>query len=392
MTLTLESFREFYGLHPWTFWQFTPPASHAGACNPVIFEEGWQNADAVSRVEIINAIERSEVLFQQNAHYWPYRRQVEDVLAWPGWPGRRTDTRGRMIEVAVADVPALQLGVEVFELVGVVPVATVDPDSDGYPNYFEATLSTAHPAGELELYITDSDRLTAPIGRRWQVKASATQLTGNVRFRGGPWQLVRPDLVQQALPNGIDPADDCSYVKTLEVWRRRFVADGTTVDTASVVYEYQSHPCSCGCVNVADPASVAQSLGRGLVQSQEYGRIALAEATWDGTGWAPVCCGCSVPDRVRVRYVSGPLDQPGVDTVVLKMTASELSRPLCMCGQDRVGSAMLAYYQDDMALVLPQRARFNIDQVLLSNPIGTRRGHVDAWKWIQSHAVTRAVA
>ena len=135
-----------------------------------------------------------------------------------------------------------------------VPVATVDPDQDTYPNYFEATFSTTAPAGELEFYITEADRLSAPVGRRWQVKAAATQLTGNVRFRGGPWQLVRPELIQQAMPDGVDPAEDCNYVQQLEVWRRRFVADGTTADTASVVYEYESHPCSCGCVNVGDPA------------------------------------------------------------------------------------------------------------------------------------------
>ncbi len=389
MTLSLEDFREFYGLHPWTFWQWTAPRTQQAACNPVIFEEGWQNADAISRGEIATALERAENLFHQTAHYWPYPRQIEDLIAWPA---RRVDTRGRMLELAVNEIPTLQLGVETFELVGVIPVANVDPDSDGYPNYFETMVSTDAPAAELELYITAADRLTAPLSQRWRVKASATQLTASVRFRGGPWQLIKPSLISAAAPDGNDPSQDCNYVLQLEVWRRRFVTDGHTVDTASIVFEYESHPCSCGCVNVADPAAVSQSLGRGLVQSVEFGRISVAEATWDGTAWAAVCCGCSVPDRLRVRYVAGPLDQAAADRVVLKIAAAELSRPLCICSDKKAGSARLAYEQDDLALVLPQQARYQIEQSLLSNPIGTRRGHVDAWKWIKAHATTRAVA
>lgn len=392
MTITLEAFREFFGLHPWTFWQWTPPSVHKAACNPVIFEEGWQNADAVARAEILAGIERAEIVFHQVAHYWPYRRGVEDLLAWPGWPGRRVDTRGRLIELSTTEAPALQLGVEVFELLGVTPVATLDPDNDAYPNYFEATFATTAPTSELELYITQADRLDAPLGRRYQVKATAAVVGSDVRFRGGPWQLVRPDLIQLATPDGIAPGDECNYVKQLEVWRRRFVTDGTTVDTASVVFEYESHPCSCGCVHSGDPASVAQSLGRGLVQNREFGRVSVAEATWDGTAWAPVCCGCSVPDRLRLRYVVGPLDQAGVDAVVLRMAAAELSRPMCMCGDDRVGSAALAHWQNDMARAVSGGVRWQIPMERLSNPIGTRRGQVAAWEWIKEHALMRAVS
>lgn len=392
MTLTLEDFRLTFGLHPWTFWQWTPPNVHKAACNPVIFEEGWQNADAVSRSEILAALERAEVIFHQAAHYWPYRRQLEDVMAWPGWPGRRVSTRGKLIELSTTEAPALQIGVEVFELLGVTPVAVKDTDNDGYPNFFEATYATTVAPSELELYITEADRLGAPVGRRYQIKATAAAAGSDVRFRGGPWQLAKPELIGLATPDGLNPADDCNVVQQLEVWRRHVVTDGTTVDTAGIVFEYESHPCSCGCVAVTDPASVAQSLGRGLVENAEFGRVAVAEATWDGATWAPVCCGCSVPDRLRLRYIVGPLDQPGVDTVVLRMAAAELSRPMCMCGNEQVGSAALAHWQNDMARVVSGGVRWMIPMERLSNPIGTRRGHVAAWEWITANALKRAVA
>lgn len=392
MRLTLEDFREFFGLHPWAFWQWQLPASHRSGCVPVIFEEAWQNADAISRGEVAAALERAQNVFHANAGYWPTPRQMEDVATWPGWPGRRVDTRGRMIEIPTEDAPIKGIGVETLTKVETVAVSTTDPDGDEYPNAFEASLTTTIPAEELELYITLADRQGAVLSDRWLVKATAVVEDGAVKFRGGPWQLARPALVGRAEPQGIDPKDCDAYVKQLDVYRRQFVTSGTDVDTASIVFEYLDHPCLCGCLNPADPAGVAQSLGRGVVISERFGRIAVAEATWDGSAWSPVCCGCSVPDRVRVRYVSAPLDESGAWATVLRMAAADLARPLCVCGDSKVGSAALAYWQNDLALVVSQGSRFQIEQKKLSNPIGTRRGQVAAWEWITAHATKRAVA
>lgn len=395
MRLSLEHFREFFGLHPWAFWQWQIPAPHRAACVPVVFEEPWQNADAVSRSEVVAALERAQHTFHAHAGYWPTPRQVEDLHDWPGWPGRRVDTRGRLIELATVDAPVKSLGVETLTKIGTVAVPKLDVDGDSWPNRFEASLALADvPADELELYITDEDRDRAPLSDRWLIKTDNVRDGGDVRFRGGPWQLARPKTMWLATPDGMNPHDCNNYVQQLDVYRRQVVADGTDFDTATFVFEYLSHPCQCGCLHAGDPALVALSFGRGLVKSAEFGRVAVAEATWDATTetWSPVCCGCGVPDRVRVRYLSGPSNESGALATVLRLAAADLPRPLCVCGDKQVGSPALAYWQNDLALVVSQGTRFQVEQKSLSNPIGTRRGQVSAWEWIQDRANARAVA
>lgn len=388
MAFLLEDFRIAFGLHPWKFWQWAPPMAHVAACDPVIMEYGWQKADAVGRADVQAAIDRAVVMFHQHAGYWPTPTAVDERIAWTG---RR---RGGRVELTTAENRILKLGVEVLEYVATIAVPTSDFDGDTYPNVFEAQLTTTAPVDELELYLTEADRGGEPLSDRWRVRAAVTTVAGGVKFVGGPWQLMKPELRTPALPDGVDPTQSCNYVDQLDVYQRRVITDGTTVDTAAITFEYIGGGCGCGCQGLtSDPASMVVSLGRGQIVSQDFGRIVVQEATWnaDTSSWIAACCGCATPDAARVKFISGPADERTTRTVLARMVAAELGRPFCVCN-GKVGNAAIQMYQEDLSYSSQATGRFNVDQRSLSNPIGTLRGHVAAWEWIRTTARFRAVA
>lgn len=94
--------------------------------------------------------------------------------------------------------------------------------------------------------------------------------------------------------------------------------------------------------------------------------------------------------RVRAGW---PLDSDGqmariYQTVVARLAAAELARPICGCES---ANRELARWQFDLA-----RSGGANDEVYgavsagdLDNPLGTRRGHIAAWRFIRQRQDVR---
>jgi hypothetical protein len=95
-----------------------------------------------------------------------------------------------------------------------------------------------------------------------------------------------------------------------------------------------------------------------------------------------------------VRYLAGsPLASDGqmqepFRTVVARLAAAELARPICGCDE---ASRELYRWQFDLARTsgAGDEAYGAISANDLDNPLGTRRGHVFAWRFIRQRQQLR---
>ena len=115
-----------------------------------------------------------------------------------------------------------------------------------------------------------------------------------------------------------------------------------------------------------------------------------ATNAWGSAG----CCGWYEPDQVTVRYLAGyPLEQGQMARfwrdVVIKLAAAELKRRICAC---RETNERLHDLQQDLTLQATETERYSPAQEDLSNPFGTRRGHIQAWRAARQYILTRGMA
>jgi len=124
------------------------------------------------------------------------------------------------------------------------------------------------------------------------------------------------------------------------------------------------------------------------IRDARHGLLTPAEAAYDSTTltWAALDWSvCAEPDRVSLRYLAGwPLGSDGqmqepYRTIVARLAAAELSRPVCGCD---AANRELYHWQFDISQTARGDELFGISQENLNNPIGTRRGHIQAWKFI----------
>jgi hypothetical protein len=124
------------------------------------------------------------------------------------------------------------------------------------------------------------------------------------------------------------------------------------------------------------------------IRDARHGLLTPAEAAYDSTTqtWSSLDWSvCAEPDRVSLRYLAGwPLGSDGqmqepYRTIVARLAAAELSRPVCGCD---AANRELYHWQFDISQTARGDELFGISQENLNNPIGTRRGHIQAWKFI----------
>jgi len=107
-------------------------------------------------------------------------------------------------------------------------------------------------------------------------------------------------------------------------------------------------------------------------------------------------------EEIRVNYEAGAPPQfwqghsgwvVNWQQVIARYAIAELQRPICSCADL---NQQLFYWQTDMAQTGTQTSAesgmsFRIANEVLGNPLGTKRGAVDAWRAISRLAQHRAV-
>lgn len=381
--LPLETFRALFGIHPAHFWGLSNASWAAvnSKCNTVVKEHAWQDANAVGRQEIRDAIEAAEARLREHLGYSVAPRYSSQELAWP---------RGMWPTVQLREGYVQAAGTETLTLLGEVAVTPIDADGDGVFEAFSASVVTTETDPDrLAVYFSETDRLNGEsAGERWRIApVSIAIVDGGATVRGSRWLLVTPITYEGLAAATLDPGVDATFVSSVAVYTR------TTIDPqATLTWETAPYPwfCSCATDNSADPAATATAAARVAIRDGVHGIVAPAEAVYDATSgtWSSVLwTGCRWPDRVTINYLAGvPLVNGQMDrdwqVIVARLAAAELTAPICACA---TANHALHTWQFDVARTGGgnDEAYGAVSPEDLSNPFGTRRGHIYAWKRVK---------
>jgi hypothetical protein len=409
--LPLDFWRQEISYSPWHFWGLADSTivPVTSKCNDVVREYGWQATDEAGRADIRTAILNAEKILFDNMNYWPAPAYSVETKPWPRYVDQRLarmsrrDSRGGWIPIQLDEGMIQNIGVEDHTLLaGSAVMIYTDDDGDGLKENFTVTLATTVDPKEIVIYFVGTDRLTEDdaLSARWRIEPTVNLISGgNVVIHGKRWLCVRPALYEDKNHYPIDPTVDANFVTTVDVYRRYTKTDGvvSTLDSQSALI-WETKPCYWGCANVntnssTDPGSEGWVAGRAGIRDAGAGIVTPAEAVYDavsGTWYHPSTCftACSEPDRVLVRYLAGmQLDVRGhmfkpLRTLVSRLASAEMTRRICACD---VANREWANWQFDVSRVnSPETYQINLDT--LSNPLGTRRGHIYAWQQIKSLA------
>ena len=414
--LSLNRWFEIMGFSPWASFQLTnrliPITSE---CNTLITEYSWQNADRAGRASIRQAIARAEALVRQYALFSPTPQFQEVTLPYP----QLGDTRfqrlrdigsdGRWLSVALPEGQIQALGVPADSAPDTQALAYSDEDGDGL--YETATCVATVPSGttadQVVVRFLASD--CGPVTPQPEIAPRSVSVSGmSATIVLDTWTLVRPVRTAGAVQIGLDPgngappaADVCA--PSVEVLRRRCDPSGTTVDTAMATLIWETRPWPSwwgGCCMVggdsSDPAATATAVARAVIRNARAGIVAFGEAAYDATTgeWRAVCdwSRCRPPDRVTIRYQAGlPLDgirmRENWAIVVARLAAAELARPICACTS---ANKELYEWQTDLSRTGATNDLFAAPEDM-TNPLGSRRGQIYAWRHLQREQLTRGI-
>lgn len=405
--LPLDTFRKILGYNPWHFWGMSSSlVPVTSACNLVVKEYAWQDANTAGRVEMREAIESAEAKLKQYLRYSVAPHYVEETLRYPPyydrsqWRYDNYDADSRLVSVQASEGYIQAVGIEARTTISLVAaVVYTDENGDGLDDLFTVTVATTvTEPKEIAVYFKASDRLDGEaVSEKWRIQPVTVTISGgNATIKGPAWILARPILYEGVGTTDIDPTNAAIFVTQVEVYRRYTNPSGTTTATSQgkLLWEARPFPAWAFCYgcggsdNSTDAAAYAESIARVGIRDANNGILIPGAAlyntdtaTWTGTYWG----GCAPPTQVTVRYYAGyPLDsatqqmESDWQRVVARFAAAEL--PVRICA-DNTGSHFLHHWQFDLA----RSAGVNDEQYQISpsdldNPFGTRRGQVMAWK------------
>ena len=420
MPLPIDTWRAFFGLPSWHFWQFADQriVPVQSKCSTLTFEYDWQGSDAAGRVSVREAINEAESMLLDYLNYRPMPEYVDfATVDWPRYYDasktrwRDLDATGRRIAVQAPEGYVQALGIEALTLVGTATVAlgTLVYSAKFNPaleDTFTITLpTTATDPDAIAVYFSAVDRFDdLTVGQRWRIEPIQVSISGgNVVIVGRKWLCGVPILYENPVATALDPTVAANFVTSLDVYVRTTDGNGSSVSTCQATLVYETTDCGacwgrCWCATgtaSSDPGTVGEVIARAGIRDAALGLITPGAAVYDGTTWTSQwCCGYCDPDRVKLRYLAGyPLANGQMDRafqqIVARLAAAALKRRICAC---REQNEKLHDVQQDLTLESTQSERYNVPTEQLNNPFGTRRGHVQAWKAVSDRILRRGIS
>lgn len=418
--LPLDTWRAIIGLPPWHFWQFADSGPGAlvpvnSKCSTLMYEYDWQGSDAAGRASLRAAIVEAEALLTDYLGFAPAPRYAIGSVPWPRayqanltrW--RDLDATGRRVAVAAPEGYVQAMGVVRMTLLGTVAPVYSAQFNPALEDTFTLSVPTSitDPA-EIGVYFVSAD---LPDGEttseRWRVQPVKVAINGGVAtITGRKWLLARPILYEDPIAAPLDPTNPANFVTQLDVYARTTNGNGSSVDTCQATLVYETNDCGaswglCWCAGgstSSDPGTVGQVIARAGIRDGVLGLVTPGAAVYDGTAWSSSwCCTSSYcdPDRVTLRYLAGyPLGTDGqmakpMQAIVARLATAEAKRRICAC---RDANEMLWSLQQDMTLESTQTERYAVAPEDLSNPFGTRRGHIQAWRAARDLVLRRGLS
>lgn len=400
MAVSLNKWLNIMDMHPWHSYQLANSLLPIESkCNAIVYERAWQGAERAGRADIRRAIATAEQMFFNVTNYAPRPTFREITMRWPEMGDYRLfnytgiDARNHWLGLNLPDGYIKALGYEHTTADVTANLTYTDDDGDGV--YETATATAAVPAGTTtdEVYCTftagdylyEDGTVIAPR------TISIANNIATVVFDA--YTLIRPILYTVARPSILDPSDlppsaTSPYASTVDIARKYCDGTGTTVDTAQAVLIWESAPypswaIPCTFTNYApDPSAVAYAVARAGIRDARQGIVYAGEAiynvnsnTWTGRiGFSE----CRPPDKVKLRYLAGR-DEDYIDVAIARLAAAVLSRRICACES---ANKEIYEWQIDYSR-LGATTETYAQPSDMTNPFGTRKGHIYAWRVAQ---------
>lgn len=411
--LPLATFFQILGFNPFHAFGVagaSEPLRVESGCDTLIRRYEWQNSDAVGHLAIEEAITHAETRLREYLGFSVAPHYVTETVPWPAFGGPWGGD-GRWLSVQLREGYVAAAGVETLTaILANAAITYSDVDGDGIQDTFTVSApTTITDTSQIAVYVSAADRFSGwgsdlATGDRWRLRPVSVAISGGtVTITGAKPLCVKPlkyEGVVNVGANGLEPGAATNFVTTLDIYQRVTSTNGTTVDTSQAVISWETRPCHgwwccCGCQSDPfsgspfDPAATAQAVARVGIRDAILGIVTPAAVNQDATTgiWSSAIWNCcDAPDRVTVRYLAGfPLGADGqmqepYRTVVARMAAAELTRPVCGCDS---ANRELYRWQFQVDQTAKGDELFTISQEDLNNPFGSRRGHIYAWKMVK---------
>lgn len=395
-------------MHPWHSYQLANQLIPVDSrCNNLVYEYAWQNANAAGRSDIRASISVAESLFAKYAHYYSSPRFSETTLPWHKLGDYRltnytsSNARGNFLgfQLPVGHVSAL--GYEHKQHTTTLNLTYSDEDGDGLFETATATWVLPVTLEEDEIYAEFvANDYVYSYSNTQIIPRTITITSGTATIIFDTPTLVKPYNYTLPRPITLDPSilppnASSPFVSQIQVSRLWCDPSGTTLDTAQAVLIWETAPFPQFAVpwintSTIDPSVMAYAIARGNVRDARQGIVYVGESIYDsGTGdWTGRVDFTKVrpPDRVKFRYQSGVKD-PMTDVVIARLAAAELARPICACTST---NKQLAEWQVDLARLGSTDETYALPNDG-TNPFGTRRGHLQAWRYIQQTQIMQGI-
>ena len=400
---------------------YAPPAFNSAYSNIIfpgdfacglLWQHEWQGHDAASREEIAREIAVAEQDIANYLGWWPAPRWIaQDVKMEPRFHRPEYYDRGNW------NVRFQRKGIKASygkiiepgqRAVTYISTATAqgdpcsktfsDEDGDGFDETVTITCTGITTTDECEIKVYFADHDGDP---EWEIRPARTRniAAGTFTATFYAWQLIDPDL-WELFPThadggtpAVDLDDVTSYVTEVDIYRE--YNDPTAT---SAVFYWEPEPSSLsgdicdfcggsGCVR----CTLTEQEGCAHIRNAELGILAPApgtysddDAQWVSASWSV----CRDPDQLKLYYYCGNLSElnragrrcDGLSDqwarIIAWLATARLHRPLCDCGGV---SSLVDWLQTDLAT----GTREQTHTVLwddLSNPFGTRRGEMEAYR------------
>lgn len=403
--LSLDRFASVLGLNPAWFNQGVSDTIMplANSCADLIFQHPFQNANAVARETIAMEIAKAE---RDLSEYlgWPVAPTwvCQDVRMFPrfhrpeywqvGGYNNRFAPKSVKAKYGKIIEPGQRATAEVDDDVAAV---FSDADGDGFDETVTVTCATTL-TNECEIKVYRDGFGGQP---EWEIRPARTKLIagGNFIATFYAWQFIDPQY-WEAFPTAANPTpavdlDAAVYVAQVDVYRE--YNDPTA---ASAVFYWEPNPASIGatcdlCGGTGCTAcALTTQYGCSHIRDAELGLIVPApgtydddEGAWTSDSWAV----CRDPDIVKLYYYCGNLSDLNLAgrrcdglsddwaRIIAWMATARLPRPICTCGSP---GGLVEWLQTDLSQVTRENS-YTVLWDELSNPFGTRRGEMEAWRY-----------
>lgn len=388
--LPLDTWARMMGLHPLHINAIQVPNLRQTTCSRAIPQYAWQSSDATSREDIAYAIAEAERTLEELLRYHLIPSWDEDEWHKTRQPYRPEllgvpyDVRGFAEVIPTRYKMFLSGGIRSQDLVQAgAAIAWSDEDADGYFETGTITCTTTALNPE-ELHVYYPGHLGDAAYEVRPVKAAISGTTATITFRRELCVIeeYQEAVIADAIPVA-DGTDDTDFLSEADVYR---IYNDPQRQCMLLWEPYVNCTCQDGCALCAYKTQWACLHARG---NRDLGLAAYTPAAWDEATLSFIYQAPTIsrqPDAVRLYYYSGYMQQGKtveMDTLLARAVTmyatTLLERPPCSCRQER-----FEYYQEDLAYRsgAEELSAYDLSPSDLNNPLGTRRGAVQAYKML----------